>query len=304
MKPMPRHLDPVTLRLFVAVCEERNIARAAARESLVASALSKRIAAVEQAIGAPLLVRGRRGIAPTAAGEVLLRQARDVLGQLDRMHAELSEFATGVQGSVRVLASVSALAEQLPDDIAAFAARYPAVRVDIDERVSSEIVRLLREGGADLGVLWDAADLSGLSAARYRSDRLCVVVHRTHPLAARRRLRFVETLDHAAVGVAPTGMMESLLRRQAALLNRSLVYRLQVSGVDTACRVVAAGLGLAILPREAIAPLTRALGLVTIALAEAWATRRFVVASRPETSLSATARLLAGHLAEAARAEL
>jgi DNA-binding transcriptional LysR family regulator len=106
----PRHIDPVMLRLFVAVCEELSIARTAAGEALVASAVSKRIAAVEQAIGAPPVVRGRRGIEPTAAGEVLLRQARDVLGQLERMRAELSEFATGVQGSVRVMTSVSALA--------------------------------------------------------------------------------------------------------------------------------------------------------------------------------------------------
>lgn len=102
---MPRHFDPVTLRLFVAVCEERNIARAAARDSLVASAVSKRIAAIEREIGTALLVRGRRGIEPTAAGEVLLRQARDVLGAMERMHVEISEFATGVQGSVRVMAS-------------------------------------------------------------------------------------------------------------------------------------------------------------------------------------------------------
>src|SRR3954452_19117303 len=99
---MPKSFDPVTLRLFVAVCEERNIARAAAREALVPSAVSKRIAVIEQDIGASLLVRGRRGIQPTAAGEALLRQARDVLAQMERMHAELSEFATGVHGSVRV----------------------------------------------------------------------------------------------------------------------------------------------------------------------------------------------------------
>ena len=121
---MPRHFDPVTLRLFVAVCEERSIAHAAARDSLVASAVSKRIAAIEREIGTALLVRGRRGIEPTAAGEVLLRQARDVLGAMERMHAEISEFATGVQGSVRVIASVSALAERLPDDIASFLALY------------------------------------------------------------------------------------------------------------------------------------------------------------------------------------
>ncbi len=69
--PMQSDFDPVTLRLFVAVCEEGNIARAAEREAIVASAVSKRIAAVEAQIGAPLLVRRRRGIEPTAAGLAL-----------------------------------------------------------------------------------------------------------------------------------------------------------------------------------------------------------------------------------------
>jgi DNA-binding transcriptional LysR family regulator len=74
---MTRPVDLLTLRLFVAVCEEGSLGRAAAREALVASAVSKRIAAVEQAVGAALLVRGRRGVAPTAAGQALLRQARE-----------------------------------------------------------------------------------------------------------------------------------------------------------------------------------------------------------------------------------
>lgn len=116
--PRLRAFDPITLRLFVAVCEERNIARAAEREALVASAVSKRIAAIEREIGTPLLIRDRRGIRLTAAGESLLRQARDVLGALARMRAELSEFATGVQSSIRVVASVSVLAERLPEDTA------------------------------------------------------------------------------------------------------------------------------------------------------------------------------------------
>jgi DNA-binding transcriptional LysR family regulator len=131
---MPRHFDPLTLRLFVAVCEERNIARAAEREAIVPSAVSKRIAAIERDIGAPLLVRGRRGIEPTAAGQTLLRQARDMLGAMERMHAELSEFATGVHGSVRVMASVSVLAERLPDDIGAFLQQYQSARVTLARR--------------------------------------------------------------------------------------------------------------------------------------------------------------------------
>lgn len=300
---MRRPLDPVTLQLFVAVCEERNIARAAAREAIVASAVSKRIAALEHTLGTPLLVRGRRGIVPTAAGEALLARAHELLGGIERLHAELSEFAGGAHGSVRVVASLSVLAEQLPDDIASFLARYQAVRVSLDERISPEVVRGVREGAADLGVLWDAADLGGLRALPYRSDHLCVAVHPSHPFARRRRLRFADTLDQLSVGISRSGTVDALLRRQAALLGRTLTHRIQVSSLDAACRIVAAGLGLAVLPREATAPHVSASSLVMVPLAERWAVRRFVICTRPDASLSATARLLLEHLrAQAARA--
>ena len=173
---MPAPIDPVTLRLFIAVCEEGNIARAATREALVASAVSKRIAAVEASIGTALLVRGRRGIQPTAAGQALLRQAREVLSAMARMHAELSEFASGVMGSVHVAAAPSVLAEKLADDIGSFLKAHPQVRVTLDDRVSQAIVRAVREGAADVGVLWDASDLQGLHISPYRRDRLCVMV--------------------------------------------------------------------------------------------------------------------------------
>lgn len=294
-----RALDPVTLRLFVAVCEERNIARAAAREAIVASAVSKRIGALEGDIGAPLLVRGRRGIEPTAAGEVLLRQSRELLGSMARMRGELSEFASGVHGSVRVVASVSALAEALPDDIAAFLAQYASVRVSLDERLSAEIVRSVREGAAELGVLWDAAELHGLRALPYRSDHLVVAVDPKHPLARRRSLRFHEALEHPMIAVAPGGLMDRLLQRQAALLGREPHVRIQVSSLDAACRIVSAGLGLAVLPREATADTAQAAGLKLLPLVEPWALRRFVVCARAEATLSPSARLLLAHLVAA-----
>jgi len=298
---MRRTLDPVTLRLFVAVCEERNIARAAAREAIVASAVSKRIAALEQALGTSLLVRGRRGIVPTAAGEALLRHAHELLGSMERVHAELSEFASGAHGSVRVVASLSVLAEQLPDDIAAFLARHQSVRVSLDERMSVEVVRSVREGAADVGVLWDSVDLAGLRSAPYRFDHLCVAVHPSHRLARRARVRFADTVDEPTIGVAPAGTMDALLRRQAALLGRTLAHRIQVSSLDAACRIVGAGLGIAILPREATAPHVSATGLAMVPLAEPWSVRRFVICWRADAAPSATARLLIDHLRAQAR---
>lgn len=288
--------DPVTLRLFVAVCEEGNIAAAAAREALVASAVSKRIAAVEAEIGTPLLVRGRRGIAPTAAGEALLRQARQVLGVMARMHAELSEFATGVQGSVRVVASPSVLAEKLGDDIGSFLRQHPAVRVSLDERVSQDIVRAVREGAADAGVLWDATDLSGLSSVGYRHDQLCLVTPAGHRWARRKRISFAEALDDVAVSAAPGGMMDVLLRREAARLGRVPDWRIQVSGMDAAARIVAAGLGPAVLPREALQGHASMAQLALVPLADDWAVRHFRICTRNDGSTTAATRLLVEHL--------
>lgn len=304
---MSRTFDPVTLKLFVAVCEERNIARAAAREALVASAVSKRIGAIEQELGTALLLRGRRGIEPTAAGQTLLRQAREVLAAMDRMHAELSEFASGVQGSVRVVASASALAEWLPEDIAAFLDRHHGVRVSVDERNSEVVVREVREGAADLGLAWETVDVpAGLQRVAYRADHLGVVMPPNHPLnhpvARRRKLRFVDTLDHPTIGVSPGGLLDRQVRRQAALLGRDIVQRMQVSSLDAGVRIVAAGLGVAILPFEASSAQVAASGLVMLPLAEPWAERRFVIVAREDPWLSATSRLLLTHLASRAGA--
>jgi DNA-binding transcriptional LysR family regulator len=286
---MARPLDPASLQTFVAVCEEGSIARAAVRESQVPSALSKRVLALEAEVGVPLLERHSQGVRPTPAGEALLGRAREVLAQLERVRAELGEFGAGVQGSVRVLASPSVLAEHLPEDIAAFLRRHTALRVSLDERQGTEVLRGLRESAADLGVLWDQGDTAGLEVSGYRSDHLCVVMAAGHPLARRSALGFADILDQPAICISPGGLLDQLLRRQAS-------YRMQVSSMDAACRLIAAGLGLAIVPREVPVALAGAGRLALVPLAETWAERRFVVVTRPAPLASAYARLLAEFL--------
>ncbi len=298
---MRRDFDPASLRVFIAVCEERSIAQAAEREAIVASAISKRIAALERNAGLPLIVRGRRGIRPTPAGEVLLRQARELLSAMERMHAELGELAGGVRGNIRVFASLSALSERLPDDIGAFLAEQRAVRVGLDERVSSDIVRGVREGAADIGVCWDAGELAGLETLGYRTDHLCAAVPTTHPIARRDRLSFAETLDFDHIEIRAGSLVQATLRRTAARAGRRLSYRIQVSTFDSACRNAAAGLGIAIVPREAVSgAYTQALGLRLVALSDPWAERRFVLCMRSREGLSPAARSLADYLHERA----
>ena len=134
-----RDLDLTTLRLFVAACELRNMARAGEQEHIGASAISKRLALLEAQVRAPLLERHRRGVVPTAAGEILLEHARALLATADRVARDMTAYRHGVKGQVRVLASMSSITESLPDDIAAFLARpeHAQIRVDIEERTSS-----------------------------------------------------------------------------------------------------------------------------------------------------------------------
>lgn len=298
-----RPIDPLSLRHFVAICEEGSLARAAQRESLVASALSKRLAALEAELGLPLLRRLARGVVPTPAGEALLQRAREVLSALDGLRSEMGEFRQGVQGSVRVLASPSVLAERLPEDIAAFLQRHPRLHIGLDERMSPAIVRGVREGAADVGVLWDRIDLTGLDARPYGSDRLCVALAPDHPWARRASLRYADLLDQPSINVSPGGQMDQLLRRQAGLLGRSPQHRMQVSSIAAAARLVAAGLGLALLPMESVTPHAGAGALALVPLAEDWAVRRFVLVVRANQPLPLPAELLVAALSGESRDE-
>ena len=152
----------------------------------------------------------------TPAGETLWRYARESLALFDRMQAELGAFADGVQGHVRVFASMSAVAQFLPEDVSEFARKYENVRVSLEEREIWEVVRGVEEGRADIGVCWDAVDLRRLKTFPYHHDHLCAVLHPNHPLAKRRTLAFEDTIDYEHVDIVARSIMKATQRAGAA----------------------------------------------------------------------------------------
>lgn len=294
-------LDPLTLQLFVAVCEEGSMANAAHRESIVPSAISKRIQALEQQLGSQLLFRGHGQMRPTPAGEALLRQARHILSIMDQSVAELLEYQDGVQGSVKLIASLSALSEDLPTDLARFLALYRHVRVALVERVSHEIVRTVREGQADIGVCWDQAEHQGLAAHPYRTDQLAVLCYPEHPLAQKESVYFAEALEHELINIQPGSIMQSILQRQASVIQKPLHFRLQVSNFDAALSFVHARLGIAILPLETALHFDISKQLCAVPLHDEWATRQFVLITRPNQYISTSTRLLLSFLMQRAQ---
>lgn len=294
-----KDLDLTSLRLFVAVCDARNIAHAADREHLVGSAVSKRMAQLELQMGTPLLVRKRHGVAPTPAGETLLEYARAMLASAHRVEQAMAAYASGVRGQVRLLATASVMAEALADDVVAFM-QQPAhadIRVDIEERFSPDVIRGVRDGVASVGICWDATDFQGLTSLPYLRDHLGMVVHARHPLARRKHVAFAETLDWEHVSLPATSAVQALLERAAAQHGQRLRTRVMVSNFEAALRVAHAGLAICVVPRELLHGAAGASQLHFIALTDAWAERHFSLCYRDHNALSPAARLLVDHLA-------
>lgn len=294
--------DFISLRVFVSVCDEASIARAAERETIVASAISKRIAEMEEAMGVELLVRGGRGVKPTDAGKTLLHHARQILRSTEKLQTEMLDHVQGRGGHVRVVANISAVAQFLPRDLSSFLALNQEVRVDLDEAISTAVVEAVCDATADIGVCLDSTDTAHLHLIPYASDRLVLVTNGTHPLARREEVDFEETLEFPFVGLKAESRMTSLLTGAAARLGRSINYRMHVATFEVAAHIIAEGLAVGVIPEGAIRSLQKVLALRAVAMRDDWSHRRMVLCMRDYHALSMPARRLTDHLHAAGRA--
>ena len=163
--------DLVDLRLFCEVVDAGSITRGAERSALALAAASTRIRNMEDALGAPLLERSRQGVSLTPAGRTLLKHARTILSQTARLREDLGAYAGGLSGEVRLLANTNALTEFLPEALSRFLAGHPHVSVNLEERLSDEIVGLVAEGVGDVGIVAGTVDMGSLETFPFRSDR-------------------------------------------------------------------------------------------------------------------------------------
>ena len=287
--------DLASLALFIRIAETRSITKAASAGHIALAAASRRIAQLEDQFGVQLLYRTARGVELTPAGNALLFHARQMLGKVDEMRAEISDYSKGAKGMVRVQANASALAQYLPRDLADFAAANPAIKLSLEEERSAAIVEAVRSGATDVGIVMEGAEAPGLELYDYRTDILCAVVPRKHPVRAR-KLAFAKLLDHDFVGLEGNTVISQMMLAQAAEAGKPLRLRVQVKSFDVVARLVQAGLGIGVLPEEAADAFAKPMGLRLVLLTDAWARRRMFVCVRQYASLPAPARLLVDSL--------
>lgn len=293
---MTLRFDFRDLELFVAVAETGSISRASERSHTVPSAVSKRISDLEQLFGTELLVRGGKGVELTASGHAFLSRARVLLEQARQLDDEMRRHASGMLGYVRVFANISAIVEFLPGALAAFAAKHPDIHVHLEEHTSAAIATAVAGNSADFGIVSELPTIDGLETVPFRNDELVLVTQPTHPLAKRTSIGFAEATPYPLIGLQTNSSLHQLLTRAAIDAGTSLNWRIHVTSFDAACAMVAAGLGVSIIPRAATTAFIRSLALAAIPLTDPWAARQLFLCVPANKPLHGAAQLLFEHL--------
>lgn len=294
--PLVTYFDLVDLRLFVRIVEANSLTRGAENSCLSISAASQRIKNIEEAIGSKLLIRTKRGVSATEAGDVFLNHARSMLGQMGRLQVDMQAFTLGVRGHVRVFANSLATTELLPEALGRFLATHETTTVDLQERLSTEVVRAVHEGVADVGVLTATVRAHGLETLPYRNHRLVLAVPLEHRLAAVPFIHFVDVLDEAFVGMSPHSAITSLLQREVAALGRGMRMRIQVGSFDAMCRMIESNVGIGVLPEAPALRHARMSRIKLVHLLDEWAEREVRICVRRLDELPVFARELVDFL--------
>jgi DNA-binding transcriptional LysR family regulator len=288
--------DLVDLQLFIAVADARSITQGALRANLALASASARIKGLEAALGVTLLKRGRRGVEPTAAGESLLDHARIVMHNVDAMRGDLAAFATGAKASVHLLANTSGLSEHLPKALAAFLREHPDINVDIEERESTDIAAAIVAGAADLGFAAEHALPDHVERFLFSEDRLTLVTARRGAFAGRRQIDFGEVTACDFVGLTSSTALQSHIAKHAARLGARLRFRARLRDFDAICQMVAAGVGVAVVPEAAAKRCARSMPIMMIRIRDPWANRRLAICARSFKTLPRPAKQLVEHL--------
>jgi DNA-binding transcriptional LysR family regulator len=295
--------DLTDLRLFLAVVEAGSITHGAERVHLAVAAASTRIRNMEATLGTALLKRERQGVQPTAAGRTLVHHARLMLQQAERMRGELGEYADGLRGQIRLQSNTNALTEFLAEPLSDFLAAHPQVNIDLEERLSDEIVAAVADGAADIGIVAGtvapdgAVRVADLEVFPFRDDRFVLVVAKNHALAKRKRIAFAKLLDLDFVGLDRVSALQRFLAEKAERVGRRLKLRVQLRSFDAVCRLVECNVGIGIVPATTAERNMRSMAIQRIELEDDWALRKLMICVRRLDDLPTYARDLVRHLA-------
>ena len=260
------HLE--TLKVFCDVVETKSFSVAASQNYVTQSAVSQQIRMLEEKYGKQLLERTRGNVQLTPAGEILYQVSKDIVQRYAELEARLEDVTKIVGGSVRVATVHSIGLYELSTQLKRFLKAYPQVQLQLEYSRSNKIYDDALKGGIDLGIVAYPSRRPGITVIPLREDRLVLVCPPQHPLAKHRSASIKKLAGEPLVGFErdiPTRKeTDRVLRRH----DIDVRYVMELDNVEIMKRVVEIGLGLAILPEQAVRPEVKGGTLVTVQLSD------------------------------------
>jgi DNA-binding transcriptional LysR family regulator len=237
------------LRYFVAVAEELHFRRAAERLHMSQPPLSQQIRALEQDVGATLLVRNQRRVELTAAGAAYYARARDILDAVEDAAREARRVQRGEVGRLDVGFVGSSLYSIVPELLRGFRAQYPDVGLRLRELGTTEQLRRLEDGRLDIGFLRPPGERPGLTIETVLREPLAVALPDEHALAARSEVRVEDLAGEPLVLMTRAGApgLRDVLAPIADALGEEAIVQ-EVAEMQTLIGLVAAGVGVSLVP--------------------------------------------------------
>lgn len=180
------------LRYCVALAEVQNFTRAAERTHVTQSTLSHQIKQLEDELGVALFNRSGKSVTLTEAGRDFVDSIAPILKNVDAAVGALKSTPDQLTGELRIAATHSFNVQLIPQCLAAFMAKFPQVRVVVEELSGDQIAQGLEAGTLDLGVSYRPAVPRGLWFEPLFNEELKLIMNKAHPLAKRKRVRMVE----------------------------------------------------------------------------------------------------------------
>lgn len=237
------------LKVFLAIAAARSLSGGAAGMHLTAPSASYRLKNLEQALGAALFERTPKGMQLTPAGLTVKRHAEAILGNVERLGAEMQRHTDGVVGHIRVFANSSTL-NGLAPALSRFLAAYPNVNVELQEQLSASVVKAIQDGAADIGLAAGDIDFGGLETIPYACDELVFITPPGHPLAEHALVPLDMALAHDLVGIGKQSSNFVFLEAAARRLGVAPRVRVHAPSFADVLACVAEGAGISLVPRS------------------------------------------------------
>ncbi|QQB35472.1 LysR family transcriptional regulator [Achromobacter deleyi] len=296
------HFDLADLRLFIHIAESPSLTQAAKRAHLSLAAVSVRIKALENQLNTRLLYRDSRGVEITPAGQRLLQHARVIMRQVDHLKHDFQEQADGDAGHIRIFANTTAVTEFMPDILAQFLAGHPGVTIDLQERLTRDIVRGVLDGTTDLGIVAGPVDAPELQTIHFSTDRLVLVVPNGHALQDQDKVKLADAVRYPFITMHEGSTLVAFLRDQLERIGQRLPQRIQLYSFDSICRMVQAGVGVGVIPDSAARRYGAEMKLRVVELDEPWVVRERKLLVRDIDALPGCARELIEQIRQPAAA--